>query len=56
MTIKNLLNFIVIEVEAGRLSEDAEVHVFNSGTSKYSRIRDIEVYAGKLDLEIVRHE
>jgi len=52
MTVKQLLNFIAIEVEAGRLSEDAEINVYATISGEHIKITSAETYADELDLNI----
>jgi len=49
MTVKNLLNFIAIEVEAGRLSEDAELCAYNEAEGRHSEVTSVDVDHGGLD-------
>jgi len=54
MTVKNLLNYIAIEIEAGRLSEDAEVEIFdwdsmNDGARR--KVIALDIFEGALDIE-----
>jgi len=54
MTVKQLLNFIAIEVEAGRLSEDAQISTRVWGHGEYVNGRIVEsdaVSPGRLFLE-----
>jgi len=51
MTVKDLLNFIAIEVEAGRLSVDDEIRLWHTVYSEAAGIEDIDVQEGALELE-----
>jgi len=43
MTVKQLLNFIAIEIESGRLSEDADISVYSRNYEVSGRVVEIEV-------------
>jgi len=53
MTVKNLLNFIAIEVEAGRLSEDdfAQIYTENGGMTWRPALK-VEVFENSLEIQV----
>jgi len=51
MKIKNLLNYIAIEIEAGRLTENSTVHVYDETENEFFPCRKVE--ANDMELEII---